>query len=63
MFGGGGKPSPPPTPSPAPMPVAGVEQDEAKKKLRKPTGRENTILADRMMTKVNNPYQLKDILG
>ena len=48
------------------MPVMGVETDEAIKKARKKrTGRESTILAERLMFKVNNPYQegLKGILG
>ncbi len=49
---GGKRLKPPPEPSPTPQPIAGREEDEAKKKVRKPRrGREGTILAGRLMAR------------
>lgn len=44
----------PPDPSPTPMPIAGMAEDEGKKKVKKRRhagGRESTILAGKMMSK------------
>ncbi len=47
----------PEEPAPSPMPIAGREEDEAKKKVRKRArrgGRESTILAGRLTSNRND---------
>lgn len=60
----GHKPEAPPTPAPTPTPVAFVEQEGAAAKTRRKgiTGRESTILANRLMLMQKNPFNLESIL-
>ncbi len=60
---GGGKVDTPKKPAPSPSPAIGVMQDNAAKSVKKKrTGREATILAERMM-KPKEYQGLSSILG
>ncbi len=60
------KPDPPVVPDPAPTPIAGREEEEAKKKVRKRArrgGRESTILAGRFNQQSGSNNILNTRLG
>ena len=68
MTGGGGRPkvNVPEEPAPAPQPIAGREEDEAKKKVRRRArggGRQSNILAGRLNSQRNGNNILNTRLG
>ncbi len=61
MTGGGSRPKAPPAVAPAALPIPGREEDLAKKKVKRGTGRFANILAGRLMTQQGGGLQ--NLLG